>query len=138
MLIALLACAGTSARLTGEASESDAAAKIVAMEHLWGQAYVNKDPKALDKILDDAFINVNSDGKTQMKADMLAEVKISTAVQILNEAMVVHLHGDTAIVTGILVVKGVNHGKPYAQQQRFVDTWFCKAGRWVAMAGLVT
>ncbi len=52
--------------------------------------------------------------------------------------MSVHLHGTTAIVTGVFLIKGVDHGKPFAERERFVDTWFCKKGQWVSIAGLVT
>jgi ketosteroid isomerase-like protein len=138
VLVALLACAGTSSGYAPGESDSDVGAKILAMEHVWGHAYVSKDPKALERILDDAFVNVDSDGILQTKAEVLAEVRASTVLQFLTESMVVHLHGNTAIVTGIFLIKGMEHGKPYAQRERFVDTWLCKDGQWVSIAGLVT
>jgi ketosteroid isomerase-like protein len=138
MLVALLVFGGTGASYAQESSDSDVGAKILAMEHVWGQAYVSKDAQALERILDEAFINVDSDGKVQTKAEVLAEVRASTARQFLTESMVVHLHGKTAIVTGVFVIKGVERGKPYAARERFVDTWFCRNGQWVSIAGLVT
>jgi ketosteroid isomerase-like protein len=138
VLVALLACAGTSSGYAPGESDSDVGAKILAMEHVWGHAYVSKDPKALERILDDAFVNVDSDGILQTKAEVLAEVRASTVLQFLTESMVVHLHGKTAIVTGIFLIKGMEHGKLYAQRERFVDTWLCKDGQWVSIAGLVT
>jgi ketosteroid isomerase-like protein len=74
----------------------------------------------------------------QTKAEVVAEVRTSTVVQFLTESMVVHLHGNTALVTGIFQLKGVDRGKPYAQRERFVDTWFHKNGQWFSIAGLVT
>ena len=137
MLVALLASVVTSAGYAQDA-DSDVEAKILATEHMWGQAYVSKDPKALERILDDAFVNVDSDGILQTKAEVVAEVRTSTVVQFLTESMVVHLHGNTALVTGIFQLKGVDRGKPYAQRERFVDTWFHKNGQWVSIAGVVT
>ena len=137
MLVVLLASVGTSAGYAQDA-DSDVEAKILATQHMWGQAYVSKDPKALERILDDAFVNVDSDGILQTKAEVVAEVRTSTVVQFLTESMVVHLHGNTALVTGIFQLKGVDRGKPYAQRERFVDTWFHKNGQWVSIAGLVT
>jgi len=137
MLVALLASVGTSAGYAQDV-DSDVEAKILATQHMWGQAYVSKDPKALERILDDAFVNVDSDGILQTKAEVVAEVRTSTVVQFLTESMVVHLHGNTALVTGIFQLKGVDRGKPYAQRERFVDTWFHKNGQWVSIAGLVT
>ena len=138
LLVALLACVGTSAGYAQGDADSDVEAKILAMEHMWGHAYMSKDPKALERILDDAFVNVDSDGVVQTKAEVLAEVRASTVVQFLTESMVVHLHGNTAIVTDVFLIKGVDHGKPFAQRERFVDTWFYKNGQWVSIAGLVT
>jgi ketosteroid isomerase-like protein len=138
MLVALLAYIGTSADYAPRGADSDVEAKILATEHMWGQAYVSKDPKALERILDDAFVNVDSDGILQTKTEVLAEVRASTVVQFLTESMVVHLHGNAAIVTGVFQIKGVDHGKPYAQRERFVDTWLYKNGQWVSIAGLVT
>ena len=137
MLVALLACIGTSAGYAPD-DDSDTEAKILATEHMWGQAYVSKDPKALERILDDTFVNVDSDGVLQTKTEVLAEVRASTVAQFLTESMVVHLHGNTAIVTGIFQIKGVDHGKPFAQRERFVDTLLYKDGQWVSIAGLVT
>lgn len=129
MLVALMAFAGLSAGYAQGDSDSDVEAKILAMEHVWGQAYVSKDPKALERILDDAFVNVDSDGRLQTKADVLMEMRTSTALQFLTESMAVHLHGNTAIVTGVFLIKGVERGKPYAQRERFVDTWLYKNGQ---------
>ena len=137
-MVALLASVGTSASYAQGDADSDVEAKILATEHMWGQAYVSKDPKALERILDDAFVNIDSDGVVQNKAEVVAEVSTSTIVQFLTESMVVRLHGNTAIVTGIFQLKGVDHGKPFAQRERFVDTWFYKNGQWVSIAGLVT
>jgi ketosteroid isomerase-like protein len=138
VLLVLLVCAKTFPGYAQEIPDSGATAKIVAMEHIWSQSYVLKDPRALGRILDDAFVNVESDGKVINKAEVLAEVKVSTVLQVLTESMEVHLHGDTAIVTGVFVFKGVDRGKPFAQRERFVDTWLNKNGQWVTIAGVVT
>jgi ketosteroid isomerase-like protein len=137
MLVALLAFAGTSAGYAQGDSDSDAGTKILALERAWSQAYMSRDPKTLERILDPAFVNVDSDGKMQGKAEVLAEVRTSTALQFLTESMTVHLHGNTAIVTGIFLIKGVDRGKPYAQRERFVDTWLWKNGQWISIAGLI-
>ncbi len=138
MLAALLACVGTLPGYAQTGADSDAETKILAMQHMWGQAYLSNDPKALERILDAAFVNIDSDGMLQTKAEVLTEVKASTVLQFLTESMVVHLHGNTAIVTGIFLVKGADRGKPYAQRERFMDTWIYKDGQWVSIAGLVT
>jgi ketosteroid isomerase-like protein len=136
ILVALLSCAGAVAGYAQ--GNPEAASKIVAMEHVWAQAYIVKDPRALARILDDAFVCVASDGKLMSKAEVMADVKTSTALQILTEPMVVHMHGDAAIVTGTFRTKGVERGKPYARRERFVDTWVNKNGQWVSVTTMVT
>ena len=138
ILIAVLICAGTPAGCAQGVSDTDAESKIIAMEHMWAQAYMGKDPKALGAILDDAFICVTSEGKVLTKAEILADVTTSTALQILTESMVVHVHGDTAIVSGSFRTKGTERGKPYVRRERFVDTWLYENGRWVSITSMVT
>lgn len=89
-MISLLAWAGTSAGYAQAGFDADAESKIVAMEHVWAQAYTIKDPKALAAILDDGFVCVTSEGKVLSKAEVLADVRTSTALQILTESMLVH------------------------------------------------
>ena len=137
-MISLLAWAGTSAGYAQAGFDADAESKIVAMEHVWAQAYTIKDPKALAAILDDGFVCVTSEGKVLTKAEVLADVKTSTALLILTESMVVHLHGDTAIVSGSFRTKGVERDKPYTRRERFVDTWLYKNGQWVSIASMVS
>jgi len=138
VLVALVACTGALAGYAQGDSDSDKASRIVAMEHVWAQAYVVKDPKALERILDGAFVCVASDGRLLTKAEILADVKTSAALQILSESMVVHLHGDTAIVTGIFKTRSLESGKPAERRERFVDTWLYKDGQWTSIASLVT
>lgn len=138
ILVSLLACAGIAPGQAQVNSGSDAESKIIAMEHTWGQAYAVKDPNAMDRILDAAFVCVASDGKLMTKSDILADVKTSTVRQVLTESMVVHMHGDTAIVTGTFRSRGLEHGKPFARHERFVDTWIYKNGQWVSVTSLVT
>ena len=138
MLVVLLAGAGTSAVHAQGNSAADTESKIVAMEHVWAQAYMAKDPRALARILDDAFVCVDSDGRLLNKAEVLTNVKESDTLQLLMESMVVRLHGDTAVITGIFRTTGVEHGKPFARRERFVDTWLSRNGQWVSISSLVT
>ncbi len=137
-LFALLAAAGASAVHAQENSDSDAKSKIAAMEHVWAQAYMARDPKALARILDDAFVCVSSDGKLLTKSEVLADVKVSDTLELLTESMAVRLHGDTAIITGIFRTVGVERGKPFARRERFVDTWLYRNGQWLSISSVVT
>jgi ketosteroid isomerase-like protein len=138
VLLALMIWAGTSVVLGQRAPEADAESKLVAMEHVWAQAYMAKDPKALARILDDAFVCVSSDGGLHTKADVLADVTASQTTELLTESMMVRQHGDTAIITGIFKTVGVQHAKAFSRRERFVDTWLYRNGQWTSISSVVT
>ncbi len=133
-----LACAGIPTGYAQQTADSDAGTKIMALENLWGQASAVKDLKSLNAIFDDAFVYVDPNGRLMTKAELLADVKESPALQFIARAMVVHLHGDTAIITGTYQLKGLERGKPFVRHGRFVDTWRYKNGSWLAIASLST
>lgn len=120
------------------AQESRAAieGKIVALEKLWNQAYKSGDAKALDSILDDSIVLINDDGSIQTKKEFLSTVKATNAQeqQVAPEALKVYVHGDVAVATGVMRVKGSEGGKSYVRPERFVDTWLHKNGIWVCIA----
>jgi len=121
-----------------EFSESEARSKILALENAWARAAEIKDVKALDTLLDNAFLNVAPDGRLMTKAEVLADVKAASLQQLVTEAMTAKLHGNTVIVTGIFRMKGIKDGKPYLQRGRFVDVWLYKNGSWVAISSQAT
>jgi ketosteroid isomerase-like protein len=136
MAILLLACASPSVAFAQR--EADIRSKIVALENVWNRAAEVSDIDALDAILDDAFVYVAPDGRLMTKVDVLADVKASHGIRVTSEVMVVNLHGDTAIVTGIYTIKGTAHGRLFVRRSRFVDTWRSKSGVWVSIASLAT
>lgn len=143
MWVALMVCVATSAGHAQDNSDSDVGSKdvgskIVALENLWNRAVEGRDLKALDAILDDDFVYVDAEGKIFTKPELLVDVKATYGVRVSSEAMVVHLHGDTAVVTGICQLSGAVRGKPFVRRQRFVDTWRYKGGMWVSIASLAT
>ena len=138
LLVVLLACSMMPASSAQVASDTDVRSKIVALENLWNQAAEAKDMDALDRILDNAFIYVAPDGRLMTKRQVLGDVKAAQGIRVLSESMIVHLHGDTAIVTGVYKIRGMDHGKPFVRTDRFVDTWRFKNGSWVSIASLAT
>jgi len=136
-LLGLLVCLGTPMSYAQAALDAHVESRLMALERIAKlQAYQGKDLKTLDAILDDGFVQVDPEGRLLAKTDVLVYVQAVDLVQYIVEAMVVKLHGDSAVVTGLYRMKGVERGKPFARKGRFVDTWLLKNGRWVAIAGL--
>ena len=119
-----------------ETSNASIEGKIIALEKLWNQAYKSGDTKALASILDDSIVLINDDGSVQTKKEFLPTVKATNAQeqQVAPEFLKVYVHGDVAVATGVLRVKGVEGGKSYSRRERFVDTWLRKGDTWVCIA----
>ena len=110
----------------------------MALERLWGAAAQLRDIKALESIFDDQMTYVHIDGRLMTKAEVLADTRAVSAVEIVVDSSVAHSHGNVVIVTGILHLKGVEAGKPYLRYGRYVDTWLPKANHWVCISSMTT
>jgi ketosteroid isomerase-like protein len=110
--------------------------KLLVMEHLWNEAQVNRDARALDSMIGAAFVNTEYDGEVSDKAKFLADIKdphfnlTNLAIQDLKVSM----YADSAVVVGTYKTKGSYQGKPYEHVGRFTDTWVFTEGRWQCVA----
>ena len=132
----ILVCLAMAA--VGQAPDSYVESKIRALEGLKMQAYRAEDLRTLDKILDDSFVSVSQDGEERSKPKVLVRLKEVASSQYLLDQMIVRLHGETAIVTGLYEMHGVRRGKAFVERGRFVDTWLNKDGQWVMIASVST
>ena len=132
-----LACVSTPF-YAEERGKLGAESRILAFERVGMQAFRGKDLSALDFILNEDFVCVDEKGTVITKAQMLSFVQSADYLDFLTHAMIVRLHGDTAIVTGLVRLKGATKGKAFIRQGRFVDTWIQKKGGWVRIATLWT
>lgn len=135
MLAALL---GESSAVGQNPVDSDAASKVLALERLWAQGAHLRDAKALDSIFDEGLVNVDIDGRLMSKAQTLADTLTTGPVEVVVESTGARVHGDVIVVTGVLRIKGVDHGKPYLRRGRFADTWLNKNAHWVCIGSETT
>ena len=105
-------------------------AKLRDLVREWDEATVKGDAAALDRLLADEFTFV---GGVRRKA-YLDSVKTQSAETFVESAVSqdvrVQIYGDTAVVTGIDVIKGKNGGQPYENKYLYMDVWVKRAGRW--------
>jgi hypothetical protein len=110
--------------------------KLLVMEHLWNEAQVNRDSRALDGLIGSAFVNTEWDGEVSDKSKFLADIKdprfIPTILTI--QDLKVSMYADSAVVIGSYHTKGTYQGKPYEHFGRFTDTWVYTEGRWQCAA----
>jgi hypothetical protein len=110
--------------------------KLLVMEHLWNEAQVNRDARALDGMIGASFINTEYDGEVSDKSKFLADIKdpqfnLST---LTIQNLKVSMYAESAVVVGTYHTKGTYQGKPYEHAGRFTDTWVFTEGRWQCVA----
>jgi hypothetical protein len=124
---------GATAQKTRDDSQET---KLLVMEHLWNEAQVNRDSRALDGMIGTSFINTEYDGEVSDKGKFLADIKdprfnlTSLTIQDLKVSM----YAESAVVVGSYHTKGTYQGKPYEHLGRFTDTWVYTEGRWQCVA----
>ena len=111
---------------------ASAAEPIEKVDASWNELRQRSDVDGLEKLIDDRFVLVHSDGQVQYKADYIAQLPTRSRVNgaILNEDVKVRSYGDTAIVNGISVQSGVSDGKPWSGRFRFTPVWKHHDGAW--------
>jgi ketosteroid isomerase-like protein len=133
ILLALAALGQSAAQKSKDDSQQT---KLLVMEHLWNEAQVNRDARALDFMIATDFVNTEYDSEVSDKAKFLADIKdpqfnlTSLTIQDLKVSM----YADYAVVVGIYHTKGSYQGKPYEHWGRFTDSWVFTEGRWQCAA----
>jgi ketosteroid isomerase-like protein len=132
----LLALAATGAGLAQNAKDDSQQTKLLVMEHLWNEAQVNRDSRALDSMIGSAFVNTEYDGEVSDKTKFLADIKDPQfkPSSLTIEDLKVSMYAASAVVVGAYHTKGTYQGKPYAHFGRFTDTWVFTEGRWQCVA----
>ena len=112
------------------------ATKLMVLEHLWNEAQVQRDSRALEGMIADHFINTEYDGEISDRQKFLADIADPeyqpTSMNLRD--MQVSLYKDTAIITGVYHAKGMVGGKPYDHTGRFTDTWVFENAHWMCVA----
>ena len=132
-LLLTLASIAQSAQKSKDDSQQT---KLIVMEHLWNEAQVNRDSRALDAMIGSDFVNTEYDGEVSDKSKFLADIRdpqfnlSSLTIQDLKVSM----YASSAVVVGTYRTKGSYQGKPYEHVGRFTDTWAFTEGRWQCVA----
>ena len=87
--------------------------KLLVMEHLWNEAQLNHDSRALDGLIGANFINTEYDGEVSDKAKFLSDIKDPQfkPTNLTIQDLKVSMYGDSAVVAGIYHTKGTYQGQ---------------------------
>jgi ketosteroid isomerase-like protein len=129
LIVGLVACLHMPS-LTQQASPE--AAKILALEQQWTDAYRQRNIKILTSMLAEDFVITVEDGSIFGKIGYMAHTAdTATQVEVAEESdLRVHLHGNVAIVTGAYHESGTSKGKHYEYRDRLTDVWLKTGSTW--------
>ena len=104
-------------------------------------ALLQKDAGALEQIWVDDYTFTNGAGQTHSKAQRLANLKSgATSLDSISqeEDMKVRIHGNVAVVTSRVIIKGQYSGKQASGQYRSINVWVKGAAGWQLIANQLT
>jgi ketosteroid isomerase-like protein len=103
------------------------AEEVAALDTAYQAAVAHNDAAAMDRILADDFTLVLGNGSAHPKAELLVPARggdVTYEIQAEEPGtQQVRIWGDTAVVTALLHLKGVNRGKPFDRRLWFSDTY---------------
>jgi ketosteroid isomerase-like protein len=127
---ALLAAVATSALAKDVAMKlpADLAARV----HAYDDAQIRGDRAALEDLLADDYVLVNSRGVRQKKADLIADyTKPGFRLEPFTiEEPVELVWNDGAVMGGVATLRGVDAGQSFEVRLRFSDIWAKRQGKW--------
>lgn len=144
MKVLMVACLLLAASLMAPAQTNSAISgdegTILVLENAWNRAEMNKDGQALEELLADSLVYVDYDGTLMNKKQFVDSVKDSTvqSLQLVNDNVHVHMYGESAVVYGVYHEKGVEKGRSYTRNGRFVDTWVKVSNTWQCVSSQST
>lgn len=119
---------------SARASEADDRQTVAALDIEYQAAVKRNDAGTMAKIFDERFVLVLGNGKSYSRAELLDSAKGGKIVYEQQDeepgSQVVRIFGDTAVVTALLWIKGINDGQPFDRRLWFSDTYVRTAGGW--------
>jgi ketosteroid isomerase-like protein len=105
---------------------------LAAAARAFDMAQVKGDGAALERLLADDYLLVNSQGKSETKADFIRDytAKGSSFAPFTIQEPVEKVWATGAVLGGVVDAHGTSGGKPYAIRMRFADVWAKRNGKW--------
>jgi uncharacterized protein (TIGR02246 family) len=118
----------------------DAIQDVRRLERQWLDAYEQRDPVAMKRIVADDFSIVFPDGSGQTKADILSFLERSRASKkpgprFTTEEVQARAYGDTVILSGRVITHNkLPDGTERREVSRYTDTYVRRKGQWQVVA----
>ena len=125
-ILPAVAALAMSAGLAQASPEEDRKA-VAALDTEFQAAVKRGDAVTIDRIQHPDMVLVLGDGRVLTKADHIAAARDGKILYEIQDeepgTQVVRVHGDTAVVTALLRLKGTNEGAPFDRRVWFSDTY---------------
>jgi ketosteroid isomerase-like protein len=98
----------------------------------YDEAQIHGDKAALLRLVADDYTLVNSSGRIQNKSELIADYTAPGYKIEPFEIMepVEKVWSDGAVMGGVVDLRGIEGGKPFAVKLRFADIWAKRNGKW--------
>jgi hypothetical protein len=123
----------TAALMLGSlANAADLPADLAKAVKDYDQAQIHGNKAELQRLVADDYTLVNSSGRIQNKAALIADY---TAPGYKIEPFEIQqpvekVWSDGAVMGGVVDLRGMDGGKPFAVKLRFADIWAKRNGKW--------
>ncbi len=131
VLILGLSPAQTRAQTAREADEQ----ALFQLENDWTQAVVKRDVAIMHRLTAPRWVYSDESGVMEREAGIKAFTTGSDTVRdASNEKMRALIYDKSAVVIGVLVMKGRGPKGAFTNRYRYTDTWVKLDGRWQCIA----
>jgi ketosteroid isomerase-like protein len=118
--------------LVSVANAADLPADLAKAVKDYDAAQIHGDKAQLQRLVADDYTLVNSSGRIQTKAELIADY---TAPGYKIEPFEIQqpvekVWSDGAVMGGVVDLRGMDGGKPFAVKLRFADIWAKRNGKW--------
>lgn len=113
---------------------------LAAAMHDYDRAQFDNDVAALDRLVSDDFVLVNSNASVENKAQFLADFTLPgfKIEPYVIEQPVHKVWGDGAVVGGLVNLRWTQDGQRHARPLRVAYVWVKRDGLWLATYAQVT
>jgi ketosteroid isomerase-like protein len=124
-----------SAQRTATAPESATQRTLFKLENDWARAVVKRDAAAIGRLVAPRWVYSDESG-VMNRAEGIKSFTSGpdTVREASNSEMKAIVYPNTAVVIGILQMKGSGPKGPFTRRYRYTDTWAKLNGRWQAIA----
>ena len=107
---------------------------LIRLENEWTRGLVQRDTALFQRLLAPRFV-YTEDAQVMTRDEVIRGVVGPDRVRsAANEDMTVYDYGNTAVVTGILIVRGTGRNGAFSRRYRYTDTWHRIDGTWRVIA----